>query len=84
MIVFCFSALCFELLLGSLVKLSTDRRLLAVRDWKISAVLERLLVDDGLEQSAVALQVWDVQMQKHVSFAFKYEISSSDDLHSLE
>ncbi|OLP78184.1 hypothetical protein AK812_SmicGene41668 [Symbiodinium microadriaticum] len=36
-------------------------------------VVERLLVQDGLDKGAKALQVWDVQMQKHVSFAFKYE-----------
>ncbi|CAE7239262.1 unnamed protein product [Symbiodinium sp. CCMP2592] len=45
-------------------------------------VVEKPLVDHGLDNSAVALQVWDVQMQKHVSFAFKYE--SSVDLHSLD
>ena len=45
-------------------------------------VVERLLVQDGLDKGAKALQVWDVQMQKHVSFAFKYE--ASDDLHSMD
>ena len=42
-------------------------------------VESRLPVHD---KSAVAVQVWDVQMQKHVSFAFRYE--TSDDLHSLD
>ena len=45
-------------------------------------VVERLLVQDGLDKGAKALQVWDVQMQKHVSFAFKYE--APDDLHSMD
>ena len=35
-------------------------------------VVESLRKDDGLDKSTVAVKVWDVQMQKHVSSAFKY------------